>query len=381
VVGAATAAMLVAAWPPFLVAVLALQLRGIGLTVVTLGVGVALFFVTAAVLSPLGGELVRRWGPEPALRIVTGVSAVVCGLLVVAASPAHVLVLLVLAGAVNALVQPATGALIRAGAPLRSHGVSLGIVQASVPMTIVASAATIPLVLYASNWRLAFVVAAAVSVAAFVLVPRRRASASPERTLRQGVSRPSGVVLPFLVTALLAATAASALSTYASTTGHDLGLDTAPVAAWVAASGLVCAVMRVVSGRVAGSGSGRDAGRGMVVMIVLFVVGGSGYAALATGDPALFGPGLVVGYGFGWAFPGVLNFVIGASTDDATRSTGWTQVGVFGGSALGPLVFALIASGTGDLRLGWAACAAYVAAALVVTVVIAIRRRNQPPIR
>ncbi|WP_159499010.1 MFS transporter [Microbacterium sp. 18062] len=376
VVTAATLTMLVAAWPPFLVAVLAPSMSAIGVDVALVAGGVAVFFALAAVLSPLGGRMVGRVGPQCALRLVAGGSAAICGCLAFAGDGTAVLVALGAVGALNCIVQPATNALIRAGVPVRSQGLGFGIVQAAIPFTVVAAGALVPLVRSTGTWRAAFVVAAGVGVVALIAVPRSAGSASrPRDAVRRVATRSWGSpqLAVLALAAACAAASATALAALAASGGAGMGLPADAIAVAIAAMGLACAALRALAGRLAGWRPDSKAPTGLLVMIVLFLIGAGGFALLATGDRDLFSVGVILAYGFGWAWTGVLNLVVSSRSDDVARATGRTQMGVFAGAALGPAVFAFLAGGDPALRFSWTVGVALLLVAVVCVAAVWFR--------
>ena len=77
-------------------------------------------------------------------------------------------------------------------------------------------------------------------------------------------------------------------------------------------------------------------------------LGGLGYLLLALGQPVTFLVGLVLGFGAGWAWPGVFNYAVAARFPDrVATATSVTQTGVYLGAGGGPLLFGLVAEHSG----------------------------------
>lgn len=367
--------MLVAAWPPFLTGVIATALAPIGLGVVELGLGVSLFFLAAAVLSPLGGRFVARWGASIGLRVVNLGMAMLFVLLATISSVTQLLVLLTFAGALNALVQPSTNLLVRSRVSPAQLGTGLGIVQAAIPATLVASAALLPLVSGVAGWRCAYLVGAVCAVAGAALVPSSpatpRASSAPRTSATLPPRAAAGArnarvdarLLLLMLVAAFGASAALAISAFAATAASDVGLTPGAASAWVAIAGLACASVRIAAGVVAGRA--RTARAGVAVIAVLFALGLVGFLVLAFGGPGAVGPAMAVAYGFGWAWTGVLNLVVARISTDVASSTGLTQLGVFAGCAAGPIAFAMVSESL-SFMAGWISCAVYLSLGLVL---------------
>jgi len=110
-------------------------------------------------------------------------------------------------------------------------------------------------------------------------------------------------------------------------------------------------------------------GSGHVAAIAAMLAGGgAGLGLLALpATPALV-TGVAIGFGLGWAWPGVLNFaVVRLHPKAPAAATSITQTGVYAGGAIGPLGLGAVAEHTGYPTM-WlvAAVSMLLAAALMV---------------
>ena len=105
----------------------------------------------------------------------------------------------------------------------------------------------------------------------------------------------------------------------------------------------VCSAAGLATRLVAGVRADRRGGRHLAAVIVLLAGGATGYALLATGEPALFAAGGLVGFCLGWSWPGLFNLAVVRNNPAAPgAATGITQTGTYIGAVAGPLVFGLL---------------------------------------
>ena len=93
--------------------------------------------------------------------------------------------------------------------------------------------------------------------------------------------------------------------------------------------------------------------------------GAGGFALLGTDNALLFTVGVAVGYGMGWAWPGLFNYAVSHRYEaQAAAATGITQTGVYVGGVFGPLLFGFVADEY-SYQAAWlmAAASALIAAA------------------
>jgi len=367
----AVAAMVSAAVPPFLVAVLAVQIdRDIGFSTVQLGGGVAAYFFVSALGSPWAGRLVARYGAARPLRVAT--LTCTAGLLSVAAAPAGwtVVVSLALLGAANAASQPAATHVITGIELARTRATAFGLVQSSIPATTLLAGVVLA-AFQDGSWRLAVVLVAALTLAAQLPLTWVRdtadgvaapATAGPGDGGGIEEDRARSFVGLMAATGFFVSLASTCLPSFLVVTGLLYGLSPTVVAAVQIAGSLTSILVRVVAASTGASMSGA----GNVAGVVLLASAGAlGFGLLSTGNDAAFVAGALLAYGCGWGWSGLFNLsVTRARPHRAAASTGVTQGGIFLGGSVGPLAFAAVVHGAGT-QLAWAlaATAALVAAA------------------
>ncbi|MFC3503834.1 MFS transporter [Micromonospora krabiensis] len=352
--------------PVFLVGGLAVQLEAdLGFSPAGLGLAVSLYFGVGALASVPSGALAERYGPAVVARAGILLSAAcLLAVAVLARSYAVLLGLLALAGIANALGQLASNAALARHVPPRRQGLSFGIKQAAIPVSTLLAGAAVPTIALTAGWRWAFAVAACAALAALPAVPRREARQG-RRAGGARAGRGTGALVVIGVAATLAAGAANALGTFVVDSSVDRGLAPGLAGLTLTLGSAVCVTARVGAGWLADRRSG-----GHVALIAgMLVVGAGGLGLLSVAGPVPLVVGVVLGFGLGWAWPGLMNFaVVRLHPQAPAAATSITQTGVYAGGCLGPLCLGAIAARTGYSAM-WstAAVSMLVAAALMLT--------------
>ncbi|HEX8759402.1 MAG TPA: MFS transporter [Pseudonocardiaceae bacterium] len=356
--------------PVFLVGGLAVQIRAeLGLSVSLLGLAGSMFFATSALVARPLATVTERIGPTAALRLAAAGSAVCLAALAAAPSTPWLLVGLCLAGIPTALSQPAANEMLMALVPLRRRGFAFAVKQSAIPASILLAGLAVPAVALTVGWRWAFLLAGVLGLLAVPTVPRLRWH-RPDRS--QVSARSSGLLLLALAMVTgLGAAAANAMGTFVTVSAVGVGYSEAAAGLVLALGSAVGFAMRLAAGAVADRAK-PDLLRMVTVMLGL---GGVGYLLLAVGQPAAFLVGLVLGFGAGWAWPGVFNYAVAARFPDrVATATSVTQTGVYVGAAGGPLLFGLIAEHF-DVTAAWLTSGALTTLATVTLIVVRARSR------
>ena len=163
---------------------------------------------------------------------------------------------------------------------------------------------------------------------------------------------------------MLAAAAANALGTFLVDSAAERGLAPALAGVTLTFGSAVCVTTRVLGGWLAD----RRSGGHIATIAAMLVVGALGLALLALSGPAPLVVGVALGFGLGWAWPGVVNFaVVRLHPQAPAAATSITQTGVYAGGCVGPLALGAVAAHVGYPRM-WtvAAVAMLLAAALML---------------
>lgn len=354
--------------PVFLLGGLAVQVRAeLGVPVSVIGLAVSLFFGTSALAARPLSRVTERLGPTAAMRIAAVGSGV--ALLGVAAAPSTAWLLGALCAAAlpAALSQPASNEMLMARVPAGRRGIAFAVKQSAIPVSTLVAGAAVPAVALTVGWRWAFVAAAGLAAVAALTVPRlpwhpvaRRAGAARAAT---------GPVLVALAAAMgLGSAAANAMGSFVTLSAVEVGYGEAAAGVVLALGSAVGLTARLVAG-VAADRARPDLLR---VVSVMLGAGSVGLGLLALGHPVTFLVGLLVGFGAGWAWPGLFNQAVAARFPDrVAAATAVTQTGVYTGAALGPLVFGLLLDAAGPTAAFTAAAALMLLAAALL---LAVRR-------
>ncbi|MEU3452482.1 MFS transporter [Micromonospora sp. NPDC006766] len=360
--------------PVFLVGGLAVQMgHDLRFSPAGLGLAVSVYFGVSALASVPAGVLVERYDAARVAR--AGILLSAGSLLAVAglARSYPVLVgLLGLSAAANALGQLASNAALARHVPAHRQGLSFGVKQAAIPISTLLAGAAVPTIALTAGWRWAFVAAAGIALAALPAVPE--AAKDPARRSTAGRSGgATGALVVVGVAATLAAGAANALGTFVVDSSVGRGLSPALAGLTLTLGSLVCVVARVGAGWLADR---RETGH-IALIAGMLVVGAVGLALLALAGAVSLVAGVVLGFGLGWAWPGLMNFaVVRLHPQAPAAATSITQTGVYAGGCLGPLTLGPLASELGYPTM-WASAAAamLLAAALML---LASRHLSHP---
>ncbi|MEU8259354.1 MFS transporter [Micromonospora sp. NPDC048999] len=360
--------------PVFLVGGLAVQMgHDLRFSPAGLGLAVSVYFGVSALASVPAGVLVERYDAAVVARagilLSAGSLLAVAGL---ARSYPMLVGLLGLSAAANALGQLASNAALARHVPAHRQGLSFGVKQAAIPFSTLLAGAAVPTIALTAGWRWAFVAAAGAALAALPAVPGAgKDPARPSATGRSGGA--TGALVVVGLAATLAAGAANALSTFVVDSSAGRGLSPALAGLTLTLGSVVCVVARVGAGWLADR---RETGH-VALIAGMLVVGAVGLALLALTGAVSLVAGVVLGFGLGWAWPGLLNFaVVRLHPQAPAAATSITQTGVYAGGCLGPLALGTLANQQG-YRTMWASAAAamLLAAALML---LANRRLSHP---
>jgi MFS family permease len=373
--------------PVFLLGGLAVQAGAeLGFSPAGLGGAVAIYFGVSALTSVPAGALVERFGAAVTARLAIVLSAA-CLLAIATAGSYPVLVAVLAAGAAaNGLGQLSSNAALNRVPPGR-QALSFGIKQSAIPTATLLAGISVPAVALTLGWRWAFGIAAAAALGALALVPpdgRRlgratgtgtppeaRTGSQPEaRTggqpeVRNRPERATRALVVIGLAVALASAAAGSLGTFLVDSAVTRGLAPGTAGLALTLGSVVCVSARITGGWLAD----RLGAHGDVAAVAgLLAVGSVGLALLAVDGMVALAAGVLLGFGFGWAFPGLVNVaVVQLHPHAPAAATSITQTGVYAGGCAGPLAFGAVAAGPG-YPTAWlgAAAAMLLAAGLIL---------------
>jgi MFS family permease len=327
--------------PVFLTGGLTVQISAeLGFDPAGLGLTVALFFAVSALASLPCGWIVERYGSGTTSRLAVLGAAVVMASVAAFAHSYVALVAILLGGAwCNVLGQLASNLTLSRYVPAHRLGFSFGIKQAAIPLATLLAGVAVPAVALTLGWRWAYVIGAGLALAALLVTPRD--TAGREQTPAVPGERATGALAVIGVAAGLAAASSSALGIFLVASAVDRGIDAGAAGLTLTLGSVVGLVLRLLHGWLAD----RRSGGHIAVVAGSLVLGAGGLVLLAVpGTPALV-IGTVLGFGLGWAWPGLLQFaVVRLNPSAPAAATSIVQVGVYGGGFAGPVGFGFLAT-------------------------------------
>ena len=359
VLGSVAAVVTVGVFPVFLIGGLGVQLqRDLDFGAALLGFGAAGFFGVASLFSRGMGWLTERIGARLGMRLgALGSAACLFGL-AAAPSVGWLLALLWAAGLPNSLAQPASNLLIAQGVPAARRGMGFGVKQSSIPTATLLAGVAVPAIALTIGWRWVFVIAGAIGLLAAAVVPElpEAERSAPARTAERDGGSGRGALLLIAISGALGSAAANALGAFVTTTAVDVGFSPSAAGLVLSMGSATGLVIRLFAGVLADRGN-PNLIRAITVMLL---VGSVGYGFMAVHSQPVFLIGVAIGFGAGWAWPGLLNFAVAKLNPGRVASaTSFTQTGIYLGGSLGPLLFGLLAqqSGLGSAWLAAGVCA------------------------
>ncbi|GAA2694751.1 MFS transporter [Actinoplanes palleronii] len=347
--------------PVFLVGGLAVQVREeLDFSPAGLGLVVSAYFGVSALASIPAGALVERHGATRIARAGIGLSAVaLIAVAVGARSLWSLMVILAIGAAGNAMGQLASNTSLSRQVPAHRQGFTFGVKQAAIPISTLLAGAAVPLVALTVGWRWAFVLAGLLACVAIAAVPAGELGGTRKREQGQA----TGALVVIGLAAMLAAASANALGTFLVSSAVSHGIGPAPAGLALTLGGAICGLARIVGGAQADRRPDRQVG----TIAALLACGALGLALLSVrGEGALIA-GVVLGFGFGWAWPGLMTFaVVRLHPQSPAAATSITQTGVYAGGCVGPLGLGAIAGTAGYPAMWTAASIAMVLAAALM---------------
>lgn len=369
VLSSVAAVVTVGVFPVFLVGGLGVQLqRELGFGAALLGGAAAGFFAVAAIASRFMGWVVERIGSRLGMRIGAAGSALCLLGIASVQNSGWLLALLCLSGLPNSLAQPAANLLITQGVPANRRGMGFGVKQSSIPAATLLAGVAVPAIALTIGWRWVFVFAGVLGLLAALAVPSLPAAERSTRASSAGTSGESrfGALLLIAIAGGLGSAAANALGAFVTTTAVDVGFSPSAAGLVLSLGSAAGLTIRLLAGVVAD----RWDVNLLRLITIMLIVGSLGYGLMALDSPALFLIGVSVGFGAGWAWPGLLNFSVAKIAPDRVASaTSFTQTGIYFGGSAGPLLFGFLGEHAG-LTSAWLAAgvAAIVAGILLLFV-------------
>ncbi len=351
-----------------------------------LGFALTAFFIMSALASPLLGGVVQARGPRAGVALTT--LLVMASMLLVAFvvnSWWGFLIALLIGGCGNSFAQPTANVLLVRGVGSGNHGLAFGLKQSSVPAAGMLAGLFVPIVAMTLGWRWTFGLAALFPIVVLLLGRRLDLENEPDpagiatvtapgpEPSQVDTQPPSSQASDGTIDDAEQARLKRRLRLIATGTGLGafvgnggvaflvpaavaLGISHAGAGTLLAAVSLVGLIARVGSGIFAD----RSGVRPLTLTIGLKCAGVAGFALAAlAGRPGLIAGGFLA-FAIGWAWTGLVHWEISSvNASRAASATGTLQLGIYGGAAMGPTLFALIMT-RWSYSAGWLFCAVLV---------------------
>lgn len=346
----------------------------LGLSETGLGAVIGTYYVATSLSARFGGRFADDIGWARALRLAAlGSCLSLLGIAVLGRSLPVLVVLMATSGASLGVAMPAGSAAISREMPPHRQAVLFGVKQTALPVAGILAGLAVPFVALTIGWPWAYGGAAVLAAATVGLIPGRdigteRARRPETRPVLEGRRVLAAVALG----GGSAAMAVGSLAAFIVLAAVDSGIDEGHAGMLVAAASAFGLVIRVGGGWVAD----RVGNRSLIPVAAMLALGAAGFLLLAGQHVVTVIVGTFIAYGAGWGWPGLFYFGVAAHHPDTPGSaTGFVQVGVSGGGAVGPLLIGLVVSSFG-FGAAWS-----VAAALMVfaSVVLHTASRSLPP--
>jgi predicted MFS family arabinose efflux permease len=143
------------------------------------------------------------------------------------------------------------------------------------------------------------------------------------------------------------------------------GIAPGPAGLSLTLGSAVCCAARVAGGWQADRRPGKQVG----VIAALLASGAVGLALIAVPGTVALVAGVVLGFGLGWSWPGLMNFaVVRLHPQAPAAATSITQTGVYAGGCVGPLALGAVATAASYQTMWIVAAVAMVGAAVLMLV-------------
>jgi len=382
---AGAVAMLSVSLSVALVGPLGLQLeRSLGIDSEYLGMLVALYFAGWVVVSPVASALFRHFGPLAVVRTTTiGGGLLLVGMTVFGNRAWHLAVLMPVAGAAAGVAQPSIHAYLASALPAHKLGGAMGLKQAVSPASSLLAGLAVPTIALTVGWRWAFLVAVLPALVTLVLLEREAIEEGPK------MAPPALPALPHLRALVVLMLGSGLATSYASTVLTFMVVSAVRTGFQPAAAGILVAVVSSVA-VLARLGFGvlanRFVSRPFRWAAVMVLAGAAGCGLLAVGTsqhlPVAFALGAAVAVGIGWGWSGLFYLgVVGSTPGSEAKATSIVQVGGGAGTALGPLIFGVVASSLGFSAVWVGAGCVGVVAALAMIIGAHLLPARSPGVR
>lgn len=338
-----------------------------------LGIASAVFFGVGAATAAWSGRLTQMLGVTHAMRATTLLSAVAMAAMGIFADSLVTLCgYLALAGFANTIAHPSANWALTLASPVSRRALMFGIKQAAIPIASLLGGMSVPLLAVRHGWRMPLLVGAFAAAALTLAVPRGLGPPPTRRARRR--ERPSPGMWILVMAGALGSSAGVSIGTFLVDSAVTAGWSASAAGQFLAVCGGLGVCVRIGSGWIVDRWQipGRRAlaslmGGGAVGLVIV---------VSATGTTILLGAGMLLAYGAGWGWGGLVHHVVASENPHAiATATGYAQAGILTGGALGPLGFGVLVEAT-SYATAWAVAAVVLAVAALILIMAGHGRRD-----
>lgn len=352
--------------PVFLTGALAVQIRSeLDFGVAALGIAVAVFKGSGAVLAAPLGKVIDTVGPSAAMRSAAAISvAASLGIALVAHSWLILCVFLALGGTGHVAAQTSANLLLARVVPLQKQGFAFGLKQCALPVGSMVAGLLVPLIALTVGWRFGFLAAALAATAVGIGIPAPDAVFSSAEPVAPDKSDKSAPLFVLAAALFFGMVAASTLSAFTVDAAVSVGISPGAAGIILTMGSAAAVIVRLFAGVLAD----RRGGAHLRNVSISLVGGVGGYLMLSLQTNWVFAVGAAVAFGFGWGFNGLFWFsIMRVNQSTPGRATGIVMPGGLIGGLVGPIVFGWIVESSGyPAAWRFAAFSATIGAALML---------------
>ncbi|MGZ5076828.1 MAG: MFS transporter [Methylobacter sp.] len=336
-------------------------------------------FGLASVLSLWAGAFVDRLGSRYALMILFGSIALAFALIVTVPNFYGLIAAVGVCGIAQALANPVTNLLIAEQVPPHKKAMVVGLKQAGVQFAALFAGLVLPNIAVAYSWRFALSMIIPPAII-FVITTPFITSKKPVKTVAGfTLSLPGPLLFRLMSVQFCVAISLSAFVTFLPTFAIRQGMPLSQAGALIAVFGAMGIISRIVLTPIAAKLKDESP-----LLLGLIAISACAMAVTMQASPGHYWPLWLGAIGVGLTAVGTNAIAMSMLIRDpafgaVTFASGFVSVAFFGGFALGPLIYGVLADYSGDVLLSWSTLIGVLVVGCLATLSLAARRRNKPP--
>lgn len=352
--------------PAFLVGALGVEMGDdLGFGPAALGLAVSIYFLATAVTTHSFGRFADRVGGRRAAQIaLSWIACSLVGMAIVTRQWWMLIPFLVVGGMGNAMAGPTASLLLARAIPAGRLGFAFGVKQSSVPLATLLSGMAIPLVAVHVGWRWVLIGAGVLTLSVVPsLSPVARAMAGRQAP-PPSAQAPGSAMAFFAIGFGFVIASVTSLGALVVDSAVASGFSQGTGGTVLAIGSLVAVIVRIGLGWWAD----RTDFNVLWVIVAMMAVGSVGYGFLTSTHLGFLLVGVVVAFGVGWGWSGLMMMAITKHNLGApATATGTIQTGAAIGGVVGPSTTGFLAEHVGYTTAWLTAGASMILAAAAVS--------------